>query len=162
MSVQQLWEHVQEKPYTFDISSISNVNVFVKILKPNRQIGFYIESHHNQQTIFYEKLDSVDDLQHLLDVILPSIEFSKKEGKFYSVHATMYKPTVSFTPLINIPNMKMNFEPCCACLEETKTKTVCGHPLCVECINQLKKPSCPMCRHCVCEGCEECNDYEDD
>jgi hypothetical protein len=162
MSVQELWNYVHSnKPYTFDIESISNVKVWVKLLYINKQASFYIESRHNNETLFYEKLNSITELQHLLDVVLPSIEFSKKEGNFYSIHAKIYKPPVSFTHLINIPNMKMDYEPCCVCMEETSTKTVCNHPLCVECINELKKDVCPMCRHCVCDS-HECNDCHPD
>ena len=41
---------------------------------------------------------------------------------------------------------------CCVCLEETKRKTSCGHPLCGDCIKIIVKSiiqrdaSCPLCR----------------
>ena len=38
---------------------------------------------------------------------------------------------------------------CCICLEENvleSQKTPCGHCVCIECQDQMKKPICPMCR----------------
>jgi hypothetical protein len=37
-------------------------------------------------------------------------------------------------------------EPCCVCNCVTKTKTRCGHHLCMLCWNSLARPACPMCR----------------
>ncbi len=38
---------------------------------------------------------------------------------------------------------------CCICLEENvleSQKTPCGHCVCTECQDQMRKPVCPMCR----------------
>lgn len=38
---------------------------------------------------------------------------------------------------------------CCICLEAKvpdNKRTGCGHAVCVECLKQLRKPECPMCR----------------
>lgn len=40
-------------------------------------------------------------------------------------------------------------EECCICLEEKKAfsfKTNCSHDICIECLLQMKKSLCPLCR----------------
>ena len=35
---------------------------------------------------------------------------------------------------------------CCVCMEQTITKTTCGHQLCQKCFCSLPKKICPLCR----------------
>ena len=35
---------------------------------------------------------------------------------------------------------------CSVCLDSTKTKTPCGHTLCIPCWQKLKNNKCPLCR----------------
>ena len=50
----------------------------------------------------------------------------------------LLKPTISETKY-----------DCCICLETNvleNQKTECGHCICTECFDQMRKPVCPMCR----------------
>jgi hypothetical protein len=44
---------------------------------------------------------------------------------------------------INLFGEKIN---CCVCMEQTITKTTCGHQLCQKCFCSLSKKICPLCR----------------
>ena len=50
----------------------------------------------------------------------------------------------------NILKKTNNKIECCVCLEDTGYKTKCNHPLCIECLEKIKKSYhktyCPMCR----------------
>lgn len=50
----------------------------------------------------------------------------------------------------NILKHTNNITECCVCLEDTKYKTKCNHPLCEDCLSKIRKSNkfsnCPMCR----------------
>ena len=60
-----------------------------------------------------------------------------KYGKYYKLYKqikTIKKENIVFT------------DKCCVCLEQSNCLTECNHNACLDCINQLKKYICPMCR----------------
>jgi len=77
--------------------------------------------------------------------LLPNGELVKKD--------IIYDNTLVFN---NIPTIKtsLSLEECSVCLEKTKTKTLCHHPLCYRCMFSLRPLenhryniiSCPICR----------------
>ena len=44
---------------------------------------------------------------------------------------------------------------CCVCLENCDTKTLCYHPLCLECYLQLQEKFCPICKYYLDMGIEK-------
>jgi len=56
------------------------------------------------------------------------------EYKLYKQIKTIKKDNIVFT------------DNCCVCLEQSNCLTECYHNACLDCINQLKKYICPMCR----------------
>tara|TARA_Y100000992_G_scaffold1654_1_gene1094 strand:+ start:317 stop:688 length:372 start_codon:yes stop_codon:yes gene_type:complete len=61
------------------------------------------------------------------------------------------KAMQGLVPLVDAKIQNETIE-CCVCLEETKRKTSCGHPLCGDCIRIIVKgvikrdAICPLCR----------------
>lgn len=45
--------------------------------------------------------------------------------------------------------MEASQQECCVCYTLTEKRTPCGHALCHVCMHLLKKPECPLCRHCL-------------
>lgn len=89
---------------------------------------------------------SAELLQKLKNLkLLPNGELAKKD--------IIYDNTLVFN---NIPSIKtsLSLEECSVCLEKTKTKTLCHHPLCFRCMFSLRPQennrfniiSCPICR----------------
>jgi len=62
------------------------------------------------------------------------------------------KPSIICRSLFN-SNVKLRFESCSVCLEDTNRKTSCGHYLCLLCVSKIKAEcscgrgiKCPICR----------------
>lgn len=77
------------------------------------------------------------------------------------VHAndalTIEKLGLTFNRLIHIiREIKPHPEPCMVCLEHLEWAdmrlTICGHFICVDCLQQWDKTSCPMCRSLLITG----------
>jgi len=73
--------------------------------------------------------------------------------KFDRINGTINEEqdTKFFQELITNPNIGFeSVENCSVCLQETKTKTACGHYLCLICWSKIKSETnekpCPICR----------------
>jgi hypothetical protein len=49
-------------------------------------------------------------------------------------------------------NVKLRFDQCSVCLEDTNKKTPCDHPLCILCWSKIigEEIKCPICRGIIC------------
>lgn len=156
------------RQYVFNIDSINGIKVCVDIFE-DKQIGsagFYCfriyKDFWGADDLFKHYIHNFEDFVHLINEVLPTLTFNKLRGVFESPHSKdgKYNSTVQpqdFTSFLRIPNMKTKNQECCSCMEETKSKTRCGHSICVECESKLSKSSCPMCRKCLC-----CTESEDE
>jgi hypothetical protein len=77
------------------------------------------------------------------------LKFSKLSGVFYDTEMKMISAQIAIEELSSVAGL-CEYEQCCVCQDETKTKTLCGHTLCYECWDSLVLPSkCPLCRACI-------------
>jgi hypothetical protein len=94
-----------------------------------------------------------------MKMVLPTLKFNKYEGHFehhlpvdfpiptkFKGVVEDYSPKENFDNFLNIPGMVLGGQDCCVCMEKTKTRTSCGHAVCLPCRYALKKEICPMCR----------------
>ena len=90
--------------------------------------------------------DSVEGLQASIDR-LDVIHFSKKHNKFFFED----NESITYESLYKGTNYQTIYEECSVCMDVTKRKTKCKHPLCLPCCTKLKTPVCPLCRDCIIE-----------
>lgn len=87
--------------------------------------------------------------------IIPQLKFNKFEGNLQT--DTKDKDILPFIKqFCHHENVKTSFEDCCVCYETTKTKTMCGHSLCMLCWEKMPftrgendedpMQRCPICR----------------
>lgn len=90
---------------------------------------------------------------------LKNLRFDKIQNRF--IDGGKFEPqTLEFYKCIESPTIKMS-EECCVCLEPTCGEIYsCNHPICMQCLSQLKTRKCPMCRqHIFTE--EEMEEFDD-
>ena len=91
---------------------------------------------------------SVDDFINSFKKIVNSLKYDNKTGKLDDGEE---EDTQFFRELITNENITFKKEEACSvCMEPTKTKTSCSHPLCLICWSKIKsvndEKSCPICR----------------
>jgi hypothetical protein len=86
-----------------------------------------------------------------------NFKFSKLLGVFYDASDEISMRKIRLEELKHQVFPKPNPNVCCVCLENTETKTKCGHSLCYHCYEKLEKMTCPYCR-----GKIKCCDGSDD
>jgi hypothetical protein len=76
---------------------------------------------------------------------LDSVEFSKVDGRFLSkTYCRKEKArNIVFEKYLEKETPENQ---CSVCMDITKTKTPCGHKLCIPCWIQIKNECCPLCR----------------
>jgi hypothetical protein len=151
----------RSKSINFEVFKMEDIRVTVYI--PQHMNVFYIDLFPGGETLFHEQVKNIEQLTHVLNVVFPTLKFSKLKGIFMSPHATdsRYKPSPSYHHLLTHPTLVLKSVQCVACMEDTEVKTDCNHPLCIQCNQNLKKRNCPMCRRCMnCDGDCDCNDEE--
>ena len=76
----------------------------------------------------------------------PTMRWNKKIAEFNKKH--LKKPINEAGPSTT-STIAEQLNDCCICLETNvleSQKTPCGHCVCTECQDQMRKPVCPMCR----------------
>ena len=117
-----------------------------------QQDTYFSNSRNIEPEIIKHALEySIKGFQESIDR-LDTIKFSKKNNKFY-----YGEEESTFESLYNGTNYSTIYEECSVCMETTKRKTICKHPLCMQCFFKLTKPRCPLCRKCIVE-----DDYHED
>lgn len=107
-----------------------------------------------------------EDLLIMIFETMQNIKFNKFEGKFQSERTDncyMCSWYVSKKASLDIPNtfecfenmehIELTYDKCCVCFENTSTKTLCDHYLCVECNDKINIIYCECGGHG--EDCEE-------
>lgn len=94
----------------------------------------------------YDEVNITDIITGLLKVnkMIKNLKFNKQLGRFVDKFNKSDNAFASYFK--NNKNIKLKIETCCVCLEPTKTKTGCGHHICIPCWSKIDKSSCPICR----------------
>lgn len=117
--------------------------------------GFAYEIQGNFD-LFVNKIDDDEILAMYMAIkfeklleLAGRLKFSKLLGVFYDNEMKKIAAQIAIEELSSVAGL-CEYEQCCVCQDETKTKTLCGHTLCYECWDSLVTPSkCPLCRACI-------------
>ena len=97
-----------------------------------------------------EICEKMEDLVENIEAEVNGLIMDKQSGVFINPkdEEAMDDDKMTFLTAKAFAHAKYNpyGEPCCVCNCVTKTKTRCGHRLCMLCWNSLARPACPMCR----------------
>lgn len=98
----------------------------------------------------YFELKSVNhgEVSKVLEEIrktLNNLEFSKLHGTF-SEKGKHDNTLLIWKSLLVADNIQWSVNECVVCMEDTISKTICGHHLCRCCFQRLKQSKCPVCR----------------
>ena len=113
---------------------------------------------------FCHNLTSVEELEkeiQLYHKTIHNFKFSKLTGEFFDPTDKKIMRKMRLQELKDEVFLKTT-EPdvCCVCLENTQSKTKCGHSLCFHCYEKLEKMTCPCCRGKI--KCHDGSDNEDE
>lgn len=160
------------------IIKINDIPVTVKIIRPlwkKHSIVLHIESNFayideglrdRQEVIMlekkYEKNDENTLIQFYTESInnihdtIKNIKFDKMEGKFVEELNNIMEKEFELL-FADCSNIKLTWDKCPCCFDETKTKTPCNHPMCIECWGKLELKQeddddyyiqiCPICKN---------------
>ena len=93
--------------------------------------------------------------------LLKNYKFDKLKNTF--VDGRKKQLGEDFYACLKSPTIKLEYEECCVCLENTRGKiNGCCHPICLSCITHLKKHKCPLCRGHILDDGEYEEMLEDD
>lgn len=101
---------------------------------------------------------TLNDYETFIDGIfkdIENLEFNKLDGKF-ELHKSLKLNTDVFNFIRTLPHIKMSYDKCCVCLENTKIHTLCNHYLCVECWGKIDIKYCDECEGNDCSDAD-CN-----
>jgi len=97
-----------------------------------------------------EICEKMEDIVEKIEAEVNGLIMDKQTGVFINTkdEEAMSEDKMLFLTAKAFAHAKYNpyGEPCCVCNCVTKTKTRCGHHLCMLCWNSLARPACPMCR----------------
>lgn len=125
--------------------SISQKNIWLII-----EADFTIESEdillYRQNIISYDSINITDIIMAMIKVnkIINRLKFNKVSGKF--IDRIVKNENLFSSYFKTNKNIKFTIDNCCVCLESTKTKTLCGHYICIPCWTKIPKSKCPICR----------------
>ena len=154
--MEEFYGHIIQKGnFVFAIEKVDGIKVQVQI-QVNRTV---VEPIINivdltiikNTLVLYEDRAMPENYQgfQLMMERLGELKFDIKSGLIYYIKkANKYENCYKFD------NIVLNIQECCVCLNETKTKTPCGHALCWICFDKITK--CPLCRECL--KCYESDD----
>jgi len=176
--------HVKEKEndvkfYNLPINKICQVPVIVRLIKmantkdkvivmfeiSSEYAYTFINNEHEYATLYemkFQKCESVSLIEFYQQIvtkikeIIKNLKFDKLNGKL--VENQVMEEEVMMNIFGDCANVEFDWDRCACCLENTKTKTPCGHSVCVLCWTTLKKEcdedeeemkfqKCPICRN---------------
>jgi len=180
---EQLNDEKYSNRYTLPIDELDGIRVVVQIQKIIFNRAFKTERYY--LNVRFEDVYDIDDV-HLNDEYLlfhsddlktldKTLIFTKifcenfvvdlVDGKFVTKSLNESESRVKLALFFaKNPRVKICMDECCVCKDTmTETKTSCGHPVCIRCINKLPKNEdaddydmngqelgihrkCPMCR----------------
>ena len=96
--------------------------------------------------------ETLDEILTKMFEILENIRIDKFSGEFYDSSIAREDNNKYFIDKIQkFQNIKLRCVECSVCYEMTKTKTGCGHNICIPCMTNIKRDEnrdiyCPICR----------------
>lgn len=84
----------------------------------------------------------VEEIRHVLN----HLEFCKLRGTLVQKENHAEEISLVWKSLIEAENIQWSANECVVCLDETFSKTICGHHLCRCCFQKLRTFKCPTCR----------------
>jgi len=146
-----------KKRLSLPTSSIQNIKCIATIGTKDNRKSIDIAIKTGDTYLYYDIVKSnIQDFTVMM-LLLKKITFDKFTGRFHHPlnKCGFSKPVVSAFPELECDSIKMDYEKCCVCMENTLTTTHCRHFLCYECKSSLKVHKCPLCRkHLGCDcGC---------
>ena len=140
------------------IDKIDGVNVYVFIEKgyecldgcrcKKSPMYFAINYVHTERRKERHGIDNQEEFAEMIEK-LKNWRFNKLRNRFVEGEQV----SADFYDCLTCPTVKLDFEECCCCLEQTTGKTDYKHPICLACLTNLKRSNCPLCREGI---------YEDD
>ena len=122
----------------FILYDIYTNNIIIVKNDENTLIQFYTESINN------------------IHDTIKNIKFDKMEGKFVEELNNIMEKEFELL-FADCSNIKLTWDKCPCCFDETKTKTPCNHPMCIECWGKLELKQeddddyyiqiCPICKN---------------
>jgi len=162
----------------FEIDEIP-VNAKLNITKSRKSIILYIDSnviynfgyhmyykqfisHNMVEGYKYTVEDFIDAIQKVIKSV-KDIKFDKLSGKLLIDNKVSINEKNAFTQLFNFEHVKLKYDECSVCRDETMQKTKCNHPLCYGCQEQICEiehlnydeheyfatQECPICRRVI-------------
>ena len=93
--------------------------------------------------------------------ILNDLEFSKLHGTF-SEKGKHDDTVLIWKSLLVADNIQWSVNECVVCMDETFSRTICGHHLCRCCFQRLKQSKCPVCRQSLSLDAESDSEESDE
>jgi hypothetical protein len=134
----------QQEPQFVPIDTIDGIKVSFIIYKIESMLVLEITPTHYKYT---EHLKLFVENEAEFNTAIEEIKYLRF-NKFLNVlcDCRVDRPNAQFYKRLDSSNIKMKFDECCVCLEETFGKTLCNHYICGKCENSLSGQICPMCR----------------
>lgn len=131
------------------ISRDNEGKVLIIHIRSTWSVGYDVYS--SRYSLYQKTVSSQEQLDTLFTDIIPTLKYNKLRNK-------LYEPEDKFTHHLcclalaskvkdTSNKIKLDWENCCVCHDDTICQTSCGHFLCLECDNKLKKKRCPICRN---------------
>lgn len=153
---------IENEPMCLPIESVSGIkcNVFIRKYTWNeiKRIVLKIKSHKTEynphgediEHEYWSDSESIENIGKLFET-LGKLKYDRLHCRF------TVKPQINWSFLEKIETVKMAYDMCCVCHEQTLHKTKCEHTCCADCIDQLKPTPdeddedethilCPVCR----------------
>lgn len=143
MNFQYLNYFVKDTCYFLPIDKIDGVDVSVTIEKKDECMKLIISiTNSEKRNVNYSINDDVE-FNKVID-ILCHLKLDKLSNKL--VDERKDHPSFEFYRCLVSHNLKLSFDECCICFEQTRGKTICDHSICMACFSNLKNPICPLCK----------------
>jgi hypothetical protein len=162
----------------FEIDEIP-VNAKLSITKSRKSIILYIDSNiiynfsyhmYYKQFISHNSIEgykyTIEDFIDAIQKVIKSIKvmkFDKLSGKLSTDTSISIKEKNAFMQLFNFDHVRLKYDECSVCGDETMNKTECDHSLCHGCQEQIREiehidyddheyfatQECPICRNII-------------
>jgi hypothetical protein len=155
------------------------VDAKLNITKSRKSIIFYIDSNiiynfgyhmYYKQFISHNMIEgykyTIEDFIDAIQKVIKSIEvmkFDKLTGKLSTDNSISTNEKNAYIKLFNFNHIKLKYDECSVCRDETMNKTECDHSLCHGCQEQIREikhldyddheyfatQECPICRKII-------------
>jgi hypothetical protein len=154
--------------YKMPIDSMYGISVYTKVeIEKNGYMRFTIDAWEVYDTIGGDRdtrgmfrlmrkfdkitLKNIETFTKELFETIPNLTYNILNGSFCVKPKVDVDLVEMFQCFQKLDFIKMAYDECCVCKENTQVKTHCGHTLCVGCWDKIKY-SCSGCSN-GCDGC---------